>query len=200
MKRARPSVEVASRGSQPPPPSPRIRHTALFFSFCLHVFGSKPAVALAAAAAIIHVGGGGSARRGGGAGWGRRRRAAACMPHIGREKRAIYRLQTAPRHSKLSSLGLLISCIVPLICASTKDQSLEIQRLLDYQQGKKGFGAPAAAHTAPRWIHFRFRQKSVLGESRRHYSAHAHRSPPLAALVGQRQRQTRPCSALLRFG
>jgi hypothetical protein len=31
--------------------------SALFFSFCLHVFGSKPAVALAAAAAIVHVGG-----------------------------------------------------------------------------------------------------------------------------------------------
>jgi TPR repeat protein len=30
-------------------------------------------------------------------------------------------------------------------CASTKDQSLESQRLLDCQQGKKGFGAPAAA-------------------------------------------------------
>ena len=31
------------------------------------------------------------------------------------------------------------------ICAGTKDQCLENQRLLDYQQGKKGFGAPAAA-------------------------------------------------------
>jgi hypothetical protein len=31
-------------------------------------------------------------------GWGRRCRAAACMPHIGREKRAIYRLRTTPRH------------------------------------------------------------------------------------------------------
>jgi TPR repeat protein len=31
------------------------------------------------------------------------------------------------------------------ICASTKDQSLESLRLIGYQQGKKGFGAPAAA-------------------------------------------------------
>jgi hypothetical protein len=31
------------------------------------------------------------------------------------------------------------------ICAGAKDQSLESQRLLDYQQGKKGYGAPAAA-------------------------------------------------------
>jgi TPR repeat protein len=31
------------------------------------------------------------------------------------------------------------------ICASTKDQRLESLRLLGYQQGKKGFGAPAAA-------------------------------------------------------
>ena len=199
MKRAQPSVEVASRGSQPPPPSPRIRRRFSSHFACMFSVVNPPSH-LPRLLRSYMSGGGGSARGGGGAGWGRRRRAAACMPHIWREKRAIYRLQTAPRHSKLSSLGLLISCIVPLICASTKDQSLESQRLLDYQQGKKGVGAPAAAHTAPRWIHFRFRQKSVLGESRRHYSAHAHRSPPLAALVGQRQRQTRPCSALLRFG
>jgi hypothetical protein len=31
------------------------------------------------------------------------------------------------------------------ICAGAKDQCLEIQRLLDYQQGKKGFAAPSAA-------------------------------------------------------
>jgi TPR repeat protein len=35
--------------------------------------------------------------------------------------------------------------MVSSICACAKDQCLESQRLLDYQLGKKGFGAPAAS-------------------------------------------------------
>jgi hypothetical protein len=52
---------------------------------------------------------------------------------------------TAGQRGIVQASAVMSNETVNSICANERDQCLESQRLLGYQQGKKGFGAPADA-------------------------------------------------------